>query len=180
MPEPHLADPDLLLAQADALLASDRVTAPTRDALAKRLAWARSAPHGLSDTELRVLDALARQLVPLGALDDIVDLAGRLDADLARGAGDGWRYAAMPTDGEALRQGLDRLHADGFADMDADAQRRHVEQVRTGADAWPVPSALWFEEVFAQLVQLAYGHPLVQLSIGYDGMADADGFSADG
>lgn len=168
-----------MIARTTALLASDQLTAPTRDALSGRLAWRRSEPTALSTSRIEVLDAVARLLVPLGALDDVVDLAGRLDADLARGTGDGWRYATMPTDSEALGLGLDRIEADGLFAMQADGRLRYLERVRGGIDGWPVPSALWFEEVFAQLVQLAYGHPMVQLSIGYDGMADADGVSVD-
>ena len=169
-----------LQAQAEALLASDRLTAPTRAALAARLAWRRGEPRMLSERRMLVLDALARRMTPLGALDDIVDLAGRLEADLARGTGDGWRYAAMPADDEAIGAGLDRLDADGFVEMGDDARDRYLGRVRVGIDDWPVPSALWFEELLARLVQLAYGHPIVQLSIGYDGMADANGFPAGG
>lgn len=168
-------NPDDLQDEATTLLASDRLTAPTRVALTERLAWRRGEPRALSARQLAVLDAVARRLVPLGPLDDIVDLAGRLDTALAKGAGDGWRYAAMPADVDAVGAGLDRVEADGFSGMRADARDRYLAHLRDGVDGWPVPSALWFEELFAQLVQLAYGHPLVQLSIGYDGMADADG-----
>ncbi|WP_174291751.1 hypothetical protein [Sphingomonas bacterium] len=170
----------MLRAQADALLASDRLTAPTRAALSARLAWRRSSPRALTARQLAVLDAVAWRLVPLGPLEEVVDLAGRLEADVADGPGDGWRYAAMPVDGIALAAGLDRLEADTFLDGDDAERDRLLEVARTGVADWPVPSDLWFEEVLARLVQLAYAHPLVQLSIGYDGMSDAAGFPAHG
>ena len=179
MPPPALLEPDTLRGDAAALLASDKLTAPTRNALADRLAWQRGELRVLSVEQMAMLDSVARQLVPLGALDGMVDLAGRFEADLAEGTGDGWRYAAMPGDAEAIVAGLDRVAADGFADMGGGQRDAYLEQVRTGIDGWPVGSALWFEEVLARLVQLAYGHPLVQLSIGYDGMADANGFAVD-
>lgn len=132
MPVPlsHSTDPDRLIAQTTALFASDRLTAPTRDALMARLTWRRGETTALSARQIAVLDTVARLLVPLGALDDAVDLAGRLDADLMRGTGDGWRYAALPADREALGLGLDRLDADGFEVLGADAQYRYLDRVR--------------------------------------------------
>jgi len=41
-----------------------------------------------------------------------------------------------------------------------------------------VDAARWFEELLCALVELHYAHPLVQVSIGYDGMADAHGVQA--
>lgn len=162
--------------EARALLASDRLTAPTRAALAARLDWRAGDPEALTARQLATLRAVAARLVPLDALNEVVDPAGRLDAALAAGPGDGWRYAAMPADGNAVAAGLDALDADGFLDLDGERQDQMLARVRGGLDHWPVPSKRWFEEVIAQLVQLAYGHPLVQIAIGYDGMADAGGW----
>ena len=162
--------------EARALLASDRVTAPTRAALIARLDWRAGSPKALTARQLATLRAVAARLVPLGELDAAVDAAGRLDAALAAGPGDGWRYAAMPADKEAIASGLDMLSADGFLDLDGERRDAMLARVRGGLDCWPIPSDRWIEEVIAQLVQLAYGHPLVQLAIGYDGMADAGGW----
>lgn len=162
--------------EARALIASDRLTAPTRAALAARLNWHAGEPEALTARQLTVLRAVAARLVPLDELMEAVDPAGRLDAALAVGPGDGWRYAAMPADAQAIAAGLDRLDADGLVEMDGERQDAALAEVRTGIDGWPIPSDRWFEEVIAQLVQLAYGHPLVQLAIGYDGMADAGGW----
>ena len=168
--------PDELAARARALIASDRLTAPTRAALAARLDWRAGRPTVLSERQMAGLRAVAARLVPLGALADRVDPAGRLETALARGGGDGWRYAAMPPDVDAVAAGLDALDAAGFLDA-ADSDRdRLLEAVQVGIAVWPVPSPLWFEEVLGQLVQLTYAHPLMQVAIGYDGMADADGW----
>lgn len=162
--------------RARALLASDRLTAPTRRALAERLGERAGEPQALSARQLATLRAVAKRLVPLDELDEAVDPAARLDAALAKGTGDGWRYADMPPDAQAIAAGLDRLGRDGFLDLSGEAQDAVLAKVREGVADWPVPSARWFEEALSQLVQLAYAHPLLQLSIGYDGMADANGW----
>ena len=162
--------------QVAALLASDRVTAPTRSALQARLDFRAGGARALEARRLAILRAVARRLVPLGELDDAVDVGGQIDAALADGPGDGWRYAAMPADLAAIGAGLDALGSGGFLDIDDAARDVMLAAVRAGMDDWPVPSTLWFEEVNALCAQAAFGHPLVQASIGYDGMADANGW----
>ena len=38
-----------------------------------------------------------------------IDLVGFVMARLATGKGDGWRYAVLPEDAQAYREGLDRF-----------------------------------------------------------------------
>ena len=169
-----------LEAQARALLASDRVTAPTRRVLLARLDAAPVAARVLDPSAFATLTAAAARLVPLGGLQDRVDLAGRLDAQLAVGPGDGWRYAEAPSDLEAMRAGLAALDAhagaSGFAALAPERQDALLHAAQAGGEGWPPFAARWFEDLLAALCHLAYAHPLVQLDIGYDGMADAHGF----
>ena len=172
---------EALEARARTLLGSDRVTEPTRRVLLARLDRRPGPPRLLDGAEMTVLAAVSARLVPLGDLQGPVDLAGRLDAQLADGGGDGWRYRELPPDGPALLQGLRALERSagpgGFAARAADAQDALLAQVQTGeVEGWPFPPELWFKELLANLVQLAYAHPLVQADIGYEGMADAHGF----
>ena len=163
-----------LEARTRALIASDRVTAPTRRALLARMDATFAEPRALSPGQMRTLRAVAARLVPLDGLD----LAARFDAMLADGPGDGWRYADLPPDQEVHAVALDRLAAAGFADLDAEAQDAVLTAVQAGdppGQAWPFRADRWFEEVLAALVKLAYSHPLAQASIGYDGFADAHG-----
>ncbi len=101
----------------------------------------------------------------------------------------GWRYAAAPPDLVLHRAGLDALdtaaRADGrsrdFAELDGKAQDTLLKAASEGAppmDAAPLQH--WFEELLTGLTELYYAHPLVQVSIGYDGMADAHGVQAVG
>ena len=170
---------DELEAGARALLASDRVTAPTRRVLQARLDAGPQPPRALDPARFAVLRAVAARLVPLGPLAERVDLAGRLDARLADGSGDGWRYAAAPSDLDALRAALDALdvRADpgGFAALAPERQDALLSGAQAGGEGWPPFMARTFEDLLAGLCHLAYAHPLVQLDIGYDGMADAHG-----
>ena len=78
---------------AAALIASDHVAAPTRDALRQRLAALPVAPRWFDSDDFAVLGAVRARLIV-----DVppVDIAGAIDAQLAAGIGDGWRYDALP------------------------------------------------------------------------------------
>lgn len=172
--------------RARALLASDRVTAPTRRALLARLDAAPVPPRVFDARQSAVLVAAAARLTPLPGLEARLDLAGRLDAMLADEPGDGWRYADCPPDVQLHRAGLDGLdaaaraaHGSGFAELDEAGRDAVLAAAQAGAPPgppWAAPPARWFEELLAALTELAYGHPLVQVAIGYDGMADARGW----
>lgn len=185
MSDPARYDPAALEARAREVLASDLVTAPTRAALLERL----EAPAGegvLDADALRALAAAAARLIPLGALGEALDLGRRFDATLASGPGDGWRYADMPADVEAHRLGLRALDAAArsqagvaFAEQDGAGQDAVLAAVQAGSPPgppWPLSPARWFEELLAALTELAYADVRVQLAIGYDGFADADGW----
>ena len=109
-----------------------------------------------------------------------MDLAGRFDAQLAEGPGDGWRHADAPPDLQALRVLLGALdvHAgpSGFAVASAERRDALLREAQVGGEGWPPFAAHAFADLLAGLCHLAYAHPLVQLDIGYDGMADAHGF----
>ncbi|MBE7218922.1 MAG: gluconate 2-dehydrogenase subunit 3 family protein [Caulobacteraceae bacterium] len=167
-----------LEARTRALLASDRVTAPTRKALEARLETCADGPRALEPRQVATLAAVSADLLPLGPLSHRLELARRFDAQLASGPGDGWRYADAPPDAEGMRAGLDALDRAAapsvFPDLPAERRQGLLAAAREGG-LEGVP-ARWFEDALAGLTRLAYAHPLVQVAIGYDGMADAHGF----
>ena len=65
-----------------------------------------------------------------------IDLAARVDAQLARGEGDGWRNADLPSDPEAYRTGLDALV--GVTAMTAE-QRSDLVTAIVAGDPDPEP-----------------------------------------
>lgn len=168
-----------------ALLSTDAVTAPTRAALKERLARPVAvAPRFLSDDAFATLRAACARLLP----DPRIDVAGPIDARLADGTGDGWRYDALPPDGEAYRRGLAGIDqaardvfGDGFAALPPDGQDLVLVAVQGGTpagEAWRgLPAGRFFEELLTEAAELYFAHPLAQEAIGYAGMADAPGWT---
>ncbi|WP_419899210.1 alpha/beta hydrolase [Roseomonas sp. USHLN139] len=166
-----------------ALLGSDRVSRRTRAAM---LARSRPVPAAGQEGALAwtppqraVVAALLAQVLPDCAGDD--DLLRRLEQEIAGGAGDGWRFAGLPPDGEAWRRGIATLDAlaGGFAALDRDAQAAWLQRIAAGeagmadgADALsPAQMRLWFEDVRATMARLWVSLPATMAMIGYDGFA---------
>ena len=102
------------------------------------------------------------------------DLAARLDAQLAAGPGDGWRFAALPPDAEAYRLALATLQAAGFAALDGAGQDALLR--RAGEGTLPAGGLdadgmrMWFQDLRADLVQLYVAHPATLARMGYSGV----------
>lgn len=139
-----------------ALLATDLITPPTREALVNRLTESEKPhpePRFFNSEEFATLQAACVRLLPSVAGCPAPELfAYAIDQRLADGKGNGWRYDALPPDGEAYREGLRAL--------------------REGSP----PSPRFEEELLTELCEAYYSHPTVQSSIGYIGMADARGW----
>lgn len=159
-----------------ALIASDRVTARVRGALARRAVAddPAYAPQVLTPDQLATLRAVADRVVPQG--DNAIDLAARVDARLAAGAGDGWRPTRLPDDVTAYRLALAALA--GFEDLDPDAQDDLLQAVADGRHAPPGSAlsaeqlALWFEDARDDLTKQWVTHPATAAALGFDGFAD--------
>ena len=167
------------------------VTAPTRTALRARMDKAPVIePRFLGAQEFRLLAAVCDRL--LGETGPRrIDVAGAIDARLAAGTTDGWRYDALPDDGTALRRGLAgideaaRLLARApFLDLAGADQDRVIAAVAAGdppGAAWDaLPASRFFEDLLAGATEAFYAHPLAQEEIGYVGYADARGWQAIG
>ncbi len=109
------------------------------------------------------------------------DLAARLDAQLASGPGDGWRFAALPPDAEAYRLALEGLqaaalagHGAGFAELDGADQDALLR--RAGEGGLPAGGLdaeglrLWFQDLRSDLVKLYVAHPSTLARMGYSGV----------
>lgn len=175
-----------------ALLDSDDVTAPTRAALCARLEETGQGAARYFDAQtFATLRAACDRLLPQPDRAEPIDLAASIDARLAAGEGNGWRYAGVPPDGEAHRLGLRGLDERArarfgapFAELNAADQDLVLAAVQRGAlkgGAWDlVPARRFFEELLAEATETYYSHPLAQEEIGYVGMADAAGWQAIG
>ncbi len=138
-----------------------------------------------------IVRAACDQLIPQRERERPIDVAGALDARLADGAGDGWRYAEMPPDAMMHAMGaagLDQtayaMFKSGFASLmsaERDAVLAAVQAGETAGEVWQeMDAARYFEELLALIVDIYYAHPLALEEIGYVGMADAHGWQAIG
>lgn len=177
------------LPELSALIASDRVTPATRAALEARLAVAAvRCPAFFDAAEFTTLTAICDRLIDQPERQ--VDVAGMLDAQLATGIGDGWRYASMPPDAETHRRGLiiidtiaTALFGEAFVALPVVKQDDVLRAVQAGDVPVSKPGfdpACYFEELLAGVTELFYSHPVASVAIGYVGMADAHGWQAIG
>ncbi|WP_199706538.1 alpha/beta hydrolase [Amnibacterium setariae] len=161
------------------LIASDRVSARTRRVMMRRLDGPGDAPRVFSPAQRALLTVLVARVLPQRGTD--LDIAGRIDAEFAAGHGDGWRFAELPPDAEAWRQGLDTLaeQVPDFAALTGAAQEAVLDRVWDGgigsdADGRLTGSQmrLWLKDVQAEAVRMWLSHPAAQAWIRYDGFAD--------
>lgn len=167
-----------------ALIASERVNSRLRETLNQRAepddpAY---APKALDAVELAILRAVFARVLPVPGLD----VAARLDARLASGGGDGWRFVALPPDAQAYRAALRTLdaaaraaHERPFVVLDGERQDAFLTLAQKGALA--VPEYLggrldanrmrfWFEDARADAVRLYLAHPAALARIGFSGI----------
>ena len=181
------------------LIASDRVSALTREVLEGR---ARPddplrEPTALTIEALATLRALVDRILPQRR--PAIDLAARIDRELAEGIGDGWRYAELPEDAEAYRAGLATLdwHAQrragkSFLALDAEMKDELLREAAAGSlgkgllvrleaavglrsELPPFDASAmtrWFEDVRADATRHFVAHPATLAGMGYSGIAD--------
>ena len=180
-------EPDLP-ADYRALIASPRVDARTRTILLERAEPVPGEPGLLTQQEMRTLRALVARIVPQRGEREI-DIAGRVLRHLAKGGGDGWRFADLPADMEAFRSGLRNLDAiastldvAGFAFLPVAQQDALLEAIAAGKLTSPLPPddgglsahqlGLWFEDMRSLATQIYVAHPATAARIGFSGIAN--------
>ncbi len=168
------------------VLQSPRVAASTRRVLERRLAAVPKdyRPTCISLDEFATLERLLSRLFPddehgaPGANE--LSLAARLERRRAHGKGNGWRYAGLPPDAEALRKGLEKLdwsaqhrHRRKFVDLTEDRADALLHRVQNGEEKWEsLDASRWFEEILADATEIYVSHPVGMESMGFAGFAD--------
>nr|WP_281268885.1 alpha/beta hydrolase [Branchiibius hedensis] len=142
-----------------ALIASERTIPAVRRSLAARAIPDDPSytPKVLSARQLTTLRLLAEVVVP--QVDPAIDVAARVDAQLARGEGDGWRPDGQPPDPEAYRSALDQLAGTS------------IDEHTVSALIDNPALRSWFEDARVDLIRQWLGHPASMARIGYDGFA---------
>lgn len=173
------------------LLQTSRVTPKTKEVLEARLAENPATPRFFDTASFATLQAVAARLILQAESSELIDLAQALDQRLAENTGDGWRYNVMPPDPIAHQAGLRGLEesaqlmfANGFISLNSseqDAVLKAIQQGEAPGATWEqIPAPRYFEELLVELTEAYYSHPLAQETIGYVGMADAEGWQAIG
>ncbi|MFJ2978836.1 alpha/beta fold hydrolase [Curtobacterium sp. NPDC087082] len=176
----------LVPAETARVIASPRVSARTRGILAVRAlpdAPDRD-PRALTREQLDTLRAVARVVVPQPG-DRHLDLALRVDDQLADELGDGWRPDGLPADVEAYRAGLDALEADA---AQGDEHLAGVLDAVTAGEYTPTTGPLdgsqlraWLEDASVDLAKQWMAHPATMAAVDYDGFANGgDGLRKQG
>ncbi|MBC8152408.1 MAG: gluconate 2-dehydrogenase subunit 3 family protein [Bacteroidetes bacterium] len=168
-----------------ALLDTDLVTPATRRALQDRLTATSRPPQFFTAAEFALLKRIADRLIPQPDRTHPIDLVGDIDQRLTDGTTDGWRYDAMPADGDAFRLGLQGIDETAqttynqsflsLTDAEQDDVLLRIQRNDAGLSrVWQqLPADRFFEELLAEVTGIYYAHPLGQEEIGYAGMADA-------
>jgi Gluconate 2-dehydrogenase subunit 3 len=144
--------------------------------------------HYFSPAEARLLEAVCARLLPQDDRPpaERIPIAPWVDDRLARGEGDGYRYADMPGDGEAYRRGLrgiaqtaELLFHRPFVELDAERQDAVLRRVADGAppgEAWSgLPARRLFQELVGEAIARYYAHPAAWAEIGFSGPASPRG-----
>jgi hypothetical protein len=188
------------------LIASPRVSTPTRQVLAERSRPddPEYVPQALDAVSFDMLRALVARVIPQSPPHSI-DLAARIDQRLARGMGDGWRFDALPSDPIAYRRGLRTLDNTArrrfglpFVELLGRQQDALLTLVAAGdgdkhgneesadwgfGDRYLDAAELraWFEEACADAVRQYVAHPNTLARLGYSGIANGgDGLPKSG
>ncbi|GJE17892.1 alpha/beta hydrolase [Methylobacterium marchantiae] len=170
-----------------ALIESGRVNTRLREALLARAEPDDAAyqPGCLDPVELALLRAVVDRVLPQESIGRI-DIAARIEARLAAGAGDGWRFAKLPADSQACRAALRTLdaaarsvHGSPFLGLDVAAQDALLTGVASGEPFYPdrpedgldaEQMSLWFEDLRGDVVRTYLAHPASLARIGFSGI----------
>ena len=182
----------VVVASVRDLVDTDLVTPATRRALQERAAWRSRGPQFFTADELSTLAAVCDAMVPQDGADEPgggryrVDLAGEIDRSMAAGSGNGWRYDALPADGDAYRRGLaalDDLGRGPFHELSRPDRLEILTAIRAGTGDGPawgsrgLSPKLLLEEWLAEAVEIYYSHAGGGYAdLAYVGFADARGW----
>jgi Gluconate 2-dehydrogenase subunit 3 len=113
--------------------------------------------------------------------DDRIPIAAMIDARLAESETDGWRYADMPEDGQAWRDTLAALRADGFADAEEKEQDALIQAVQDADGQWHgLPAARVWSLWTRYACTAFYAHPDAWSEMGFPGPAYPRGYKNTG
>ncbi len=159
----------------------ERVSAATLQALQQRAFPEPRTNRFFSDAEFAQLQQLVDAILPQASAGTAVDIADAIDHRLQKGKSVGWRYAVLPAEGEAYRQGLRSLFSmlqhtpmKTFAAMPPTAREGYLRCVVNGDVDGPAqfPLSTWLKTVKTEVVRTWVSHPDAMYAMQYYGFAD--------
>lgn len=135
------------------------------------------------------LQLITQALLPQDTIGTAVDVAAGIDKRLRKGTNAGWRFADLPADGDAYKQGLIIFAAmlaqtptKRFSSMLPSAREGYLRCVANGdVDAMAeFPLSRWLGMVKADAVKVWLAHPSTMQTIEYYGFADGATGQTDG
>ena len=160
----------------------------TREVVAKRL---HEVPERrfFSESEWDLLHAICDRLVPQpDRAEAPVPIAPFIDEKLHAGRGNGYRYADMPPQREAWRQGLRAIDDEArlrwgkvfreLPDNQRDAVLRAVQHGDVQSPEWQglPPKRFFTSTLLHEAVSVYYAHPAAWSEIGFGGPASPRGY----
>jgi hypothetical protein len=159
----------------------------TREVINARLATPRE-PRFFDAAEWATLGAVCDRIMPQPGDRPAVPLPAYVDFKMHEGLLDGYRYAALPPQGEAWRRGLAALEDEAKQRYGApfhallgerqDTLLRSMQSGELNGEAWgAMPSALFFaHRVIPDITHAYYAHPVAWNEIGFGGPASPRGY----
>ena len=145
-----------------------RTSAATRLVLEERAKPADPAQRYLSPDLYATLQQVVSAVLPQDAIGTDVDIAASIDVRLRDGVGSGWRFADLPADGEAYRQGLtvfakmlEETPMKSFDKMPPSAREGYLRCVANGDVDGPAhfPLSRWLGLLRTDVVRMWLSHP---------------------
>lgn len=99
-----------------------------------------------------------------------------IDARLAEGITDGWRYDDMPPDGPAWRRSIAELKRLRFDRLEPDERRRRLESIRAEDRFAGMPAKRLWDLWMRSACTAYYSHPAAWNEIGFGGPAYPRGY----
>jgi hypothetical protein len=167
----------------------ERTSAATRHVLEKRVQPHDPAQRYLQPDQYATLQQIVNVVLPQNAVGTDVDLAGAIDKRLADGTNAGWRFADLPADGEAYRQGLDifskmleQTPMKFFDRMPPSAREGYLRCVANGDVDGPAqfPLSKWLAMLRNDVVKAWLSHPSTMQKLGLYSFADGATGNTDG
>ena len=165
-----------------------RTSTATRRALEERASPA-SSKRFLSQELFTLLQQITATILPQQSVGTAADIAATIDARLLAGKNAGWRFADLPPDGEAYRQGLTiftemlkQTPLKSYDGMPSSAREAYLCCIANGdVDAHArFPLSRWLGMLRTDAVKVWLAHPSTMQKMGYYGFADGESGTTDG